>query len=70
MSRFRRLPLSSIVPVLLSLFSVVPAHAVDEAYVIGAADLLEVQVWDNKDLNQVTTRKLGNAPSARWSAWG
>ena len=53
MSRFRRLPLSSIVPVLLSLFSVVPAHAVDEAYVIGAADLLEVQVWDNKDLNQV-----------------
>jgi len=53
MSRFRRLPLSSIVPVLLSLFSVIPAHAVDEAYVIGAADLLEVQVWDNKDLNQV-----------------
>jgi len=52
MSRFRRLPLSSIVPVLLSLFSVVPAHAVDEAYVIGAADLLEDQVWDNKDLNQ------------------
>ena len=53
MSRFRRLPLSSIVPVLLSLFSVIPAHAADEAYVIGAADLLEVQVWDNKDLNQV-----------------
>ena len=53
MRRFRRLPLSSIVPVLLSLFSVIPAHAVDEAYVIGAADLLEVQVWDNKDLNQV-----------------
>ena len=53
MSRFRRLALSSVVPVLLSLFSVIPAHAVDEAYVIGAADLLEVQVWDNKDLNQV-----------------
>ena len=53
MSRFRRLPLSSIVPVLLSLFSVIPAHAADEAYVIGAADVLEVQVWDNKDLNQV-----------------
>ena len=53
MSRLRRLPLSSIVPVLLSLFSVIPARAADEAYVIGAADLLEVQVWDNKDLNQV-----------------
>jgi len=53
MSRFRRLPLSSIVPVLLSLFSVIPAQGADEAYVIGAADVLEIQVWDNKDLNQV-----------------
>jgi len=53
MSRLRRLPLSFIIPVLLSLFSVVPAQGADEAYVIGAADVLEVQVWDNKDLNQV-----------------
>src|SRR2546422_4450906 len=53
MSRLRRLPLSFIIPVLLSLFSVVPARGADEAYVIGAADVLEVQVWDNKDLNQV-----------------
>ena len=28
------------------------AGAADEAYVIGAADVLEIQVWDNKDLNQ------------------
>jgi polysaccharide export outer membrane protein len=31
------------------------AHAADEDYVIGAADVLEVQVWDNKDLNQVVS---------------
>jgi polysaccharide export outer membrane protein len=35
--------------------TVLPAHAADEAYVIGAADVLEVQVWDNKDLNQVVS---------------
>jgi polysaccharide export outer membrane protein len=29
--------------------------AAEEGYVIGAADVLEVQVWDNKDLNQVVT---------------
>jgi polysaccharide export outer membrane protein len=29
-------------------------EAADEAYVIGPEDVLEVQVWDNKDLNQVT----------------
>jgi polysaccharide export outer membrane protein len=28
-----------------------PAAAADEAYVIGPEDVIEVQVWDNKDLN-------------------
>ena len=28
-----------------------PAVAADEAYVIGPEDVIEVQVWDNKDLN-------------------
>jgi polysaccharide export outer membrane protein len=28
-----------------------PAAAADEAYVIGTEDVIEVQVWDNKDLN-------------------
>ncbi len=30
-----------------------PARAVDETYVIGIEDVLDIQVWDNKDLNQV-----------------
>jgi len=30
------------------------AGAAEEAYVIGAEDVLDIQVWDNKDLNQVT----------------
>ena len=30
------------------------ARAAEEAYVIGAEDVLDIQVWDNKDLNQVT----------------
>jgi polysaccharide export outer membrane protein len=29
-----------------------PAHGATDAYEIGVADVLEVQVWDNKDLNQ------------------
>ncbi len=31
-----------------------PARAAEEAFVIGAEDVLDIQVWDNKDLNQVT----------------
>ena len=38
---------------LFCLLHVIPADAADEAYVIGAADVLEIQVWDNKDLNQI-----------------
>jgi polysaccharide export outer membrane protein len=38
---------------LTSFVSGVPAYGADEPYVIGAADSLEIQVWDNKDLNQV-----------------
>src|SRR5436309_5312154 len=53
MSRFHRVSLSFLVPAVLWLLSVIPVHGTDEAYVIGAADVLEVQVWDNKDLNQV-----------------
>src|SRR3990172_9948681 len=28
--------------------------AAEEAFVIGPEDVLDIQVWDNKDLNQVT----------------
>jgi polysaccharide export outer membrane protein len=38
------------VPVLLALGASL-ARAQDKAYVIGPEDILEVQVWDNKDLN-------------------
>lgn len=34
-------------------FATSPASAVSETYVIGTEDVIEVQVWDNKDLNQV-----------------
>jgi polysaccharide biosynthesis/export protein len=52
MKRFRRLPLSAIVALLVSLLSVILSEADEEAYVIGTADVLEIQVWDNKELNQ------------------
>lgn len=52
MRRYCRLQLSSIVILLAALLYVIPSHAADEAYVIGTADVLEIQVWDNKDLNQ------------------
>jgi polysaccharide biosynthesis/export protein len=44
-----------VLPLLFCLFSLCSAYAADEAYVIGTADVLEVQVWDNKDLNQVVS---------------
>jgi len=49
--RWQALP--SLVGVLVCLLSAIPTSAADGAYVIGAADVLEIQVWDNKDLNQV-----------------
>lgn len=30
-----------------------PANAADDSYVVGVADVLEIQVWDNRDLNQI-----------------
>jgi len=30
-----------------------PAQSKDKGYIVGAEDVLDVQVWDNKDLNQV-----------------
>ena len=37
----------------LALSVTFPTSAVSQAYVIGPEDVIEVQVWDNKDLNQV-----------------
>ena len=48
----RSLPRLLAAPALL-LLAVAPAWAADEAYVIGHEDVLDIQVWDNKDLNQV-----------------
>lgn len=44
--------LGVLVALALVIVSVGPARAADESYVIGPEDVLEVQVWDNKDLNQ------------------
>ena len=52
MWNFHRLSLPSLVALLACLISASSGVAADEAYVIGAADVLEIQVWDNKDLNQ------------------
>jgi polysaccharide export outer membrane protein len=52
MRSFDRLSLPSLVALLACLLSASAGAAADEAYVIGAADVLEIQVWDNKDLNQ------------------
>src|SRR5262245_15725830 len=43
----------SIAAAVLCLLPGLPGYAADASYVIGPADVLEVQVWDNKDLNQV-----------------
>ena len=51
-SLVRRLPLPSLFLSLLTLLAAGPAARADEAYVIGSADVLEIQVWDNKDLTQ------------------
>src|SRR5437870_13135066 len=48
----RRLSFAWLVLVLFPMLSSVPASGADQAYVIGASDVLEIQVWDNKDLNQ------------------
>ena len=47
-----RLSLICLGSLILALFSVGSSAGADEAYVIGPSDLLEVQVWDNKELNQ------------------
>src|SRR5262245_65987344 len=46
------LPLSSLVAALACLLCAIPGHSEDAAYIIGDAHVLEIQVWDNKDLNQ------------------
>jgi len=54
-SQFRWLGVLPTVAFLLYSLSVSPAGAQsgDKAYIVGAEDVLDVQVWDNKDLNQV-----------------
>lgn len=53
MTRSRPLLVLVVLPLLFCSVSVCPALGADDTYVIGTADVLEVQVWDNKDLNQV-----------------
>jgi len=49
----------AVLPTAILLFSSLPssvAHAqgtTEPSYIVGAEDILDVQVWDNKDLNQV-----------------
>lgn len=53
MNRFRRMLLLAIVILPACLLSVRASHAADDTYAVGVSDVLEIQVWDNKDLNQV-----------------
>jgi len=52
-SCFRWTSLGLLATLALLIAFVGPAIAADAAYVIGPEDVLEVQVWDNKDLNQI-----------------
>ena len=52
MSPLQRLSRPFLILVLVPLLCAIPAQGADEAYVVGVADVLEIQVWDNKDLNQ------------------
>ena len=52
MPTFHHLRLLFVGVALFSQVLVVPVYGLGETYVIGAADTLEVQVWDNKDLSQ------------------
>lgn len=45
--------LSSVLAGILGLISPAPAWGEEEEYVIGIDDLLQIQVWDNKDLDQI-----------------
>src|SRR5262245_26270297 len=45
--------LAAAAALLLGLSLSAPASAADQVYIIGPEDVIEVQVWDNKDLNQV-----------------
>jgi polysaccharide export outer membrane protein len=51
-SCFRWTSLGLLAALTLLIAFVGPAIAADAAYIIGPEDVLEVQVWDNKDLNQ------------------
>lgn len=55
MTSYSSLWLRSLATAALCLLTLGAAHAADEGYIIGAADVLEVQVWDNRDLNQVVS---------------
>jgi polysaccharide export outer membrane protein len=52
MSRLRWLLLALSAAVLIVPLSAPRAQVSDKAYIIGAEDVLEVQVWERKDLNQ------------------
>jgi polysaccharide export outer membrane protein len=41
-----------LVPALLFMVSFTPPSGAEEAYVLGQGDILEIQVWDNKELTQ------------------
>jgi polysaccharide export outer membrane protein len=55
MTHFRWPMVTAVASVLMWWLPLFGAHAAEEDYVIGAADVLEVLVWDNKDLNQVVS---------------
>jgi polysaccharide biosynthesis/export protein len=52
MKHCHRSSLPALCVALVWLLSAGPGHGADGPYVIGAPDVLEVQVWDNKDLSQ------------------
>ena len=52
-SRVRRALLLLAASLLLVPLAAAPAGAAEEPYVIGPQDVLDIQVWDNKDLNSV-----------------
>lgn len=55
MSRIRWMPFRLILSVLVCVLCAIPVDGAEETYVIGVADVLDIQVWDNKDLNQVVS---------------
>ena len=53
MTHLRPSCVATLTLLLLLLVAAPGAYPATEAYVIGPEDLLDIQVWDNKDLNQV-----------------